>query len=190
MIEAIETEYKGYRFRSRLEARWAVFFDEMGMKWVYEPEGFKMSDGTLYLPDFYLPDAKEFFEVKGILSDKDIHKINQLMKETGVPVAVGFDGMEFVSPDNYGDFEIDSFKPSSCDFLVRCRRCGQLYFIGDIGSYSCTACDYYDGGHTFRLVGEGTREFDAYDVYSDDEDLFLKAIEKAKQARFEHGEKG
>jgi len=27
MIKAIETQYRGYRFRSRLEARWAVFFD-------------------------------------------------------------------------------------------------------------------------------------------------------------------
>ncbi|MCB6994492.1 hypothetical protein LI177_13475 [bacterium 210820-DFI.6.37] len=26
-LKAIQTEYKGYRFRSRLEARWAVFFD-------------------------------------------------------------------------------------------------------------------------------------------------------------------
>jgi hypothetical protein len=28
-IKAIETRYKGYRFRSRLEARWSVFFDAM-----------------------------------------------------------------------------------------------------------------------------------------------------------------
>lgn len=27
-IKAIDTIYKGYKFRSRLEARWAVFFDE------------------------------------------------------------------------------------------------------------------------------------------------------------------
>ena len=26
-IKPIETKYNGYRFRSRLEARWAVFFD-------------------------------------------------------------------------------------------------------------------------------------------------------------------
>jgi hypothetical protein len=26
-IQAIETVYRGHRFRSRLEARWAVFFD-------------------------------------------------------------------------------------------------------------------------------------------------------------------
>jgi hypothetical protein len=33
----------GYRFRSRLEARWAVFFDVAGIPWQYEPEGFDLS---------------------------------------------------------------------------------------------------------------------------------------------------
>lgn len=50
---AIETRYKGYRFRSRLEARWAVFFDTLGLKWEYEPEGFELPSGR-YLPDFHL----------------------------------------------------------------------------------------------------------------------------------------
>ena len=54
MIKAIETSYKGYRFRSRLEARWAVFFDALGVEWQYEPEGFELQDGTRYLPDFLL----------------------------------------------------------------------------------------------------------------------------------------
>lgn len=49
---AIETRYKGYRFRSRLEARWAVFFDALGIKWEYEPEGFELGGGVRYLPDF------------------------------------------------------------------------------------------------------------------------------------------
>lgn len=31
-IKPIETHYNGYRFRSRLEARWAVFFDALGIK--------------------------------------------------------------------------------------------------------------------------------------------------------------
>lgn len=53
MIKAIETRYKGYRFRSRLEARWAVFFDALGLDWEYEPEGYVLPDGTKYLPDFY-----------------------------------------------------------------------------------------------------------------------------------------
>lgn len=50
---AIETRYKGYRFRSRLEARWAVFFDALGLRWEYEPEGFELPSGR-YLPDFFV----------------------------------------------------------------------------------------------------------------------------------------
>ena len=62
-FKAIETVYNGYRFRSRLEARWAVFFDAAGIKYEYEPEGF--TDGDLfYLPDFYLPDHNTYVEVK------------------------------------------------------------------------------------------------------------------------------
>jgi hypothetical protein len=55
--KAIETRYKGCRFRSRLEARWAVFFDSIGVEWQYEPEGFEGFDGSKYLPDFYLPNT-------------------------------------------------------------------------------------------------------------------------------------
>lgn len=51
-LKAIETSYKGYRFRSRLEARWAVFFDVIGWLWEYEPEGFELEKGERYLPDF------------------------------------------------------------------------------------------------------------------------------------------
>ena len=63
-MKAIQTEYKGYLFRSRLEARWAVFFDACGIRWEYEPEGIVLSDGSFYLPDFYLPDFHCYFEVK------------------------------------------------------------------------------------------------------------------------------
>lgn len=52
MIKNIETEYNGYKFRSRLEARWAVFFDAAGIKYEYEPEGFDLGNGLRYLPDF------------------------------------------------------------------------------------------------------------------------------------------
>lgn len=62
-MKAIETRYKGYRFRSRLEARWAVFFDTLGIRWDYEPEGFETPFGP-YLPDFHLRDWGLFAEVK------------------------------------------------------------------------------------------------------------------------------
>lgn len=51
-LQLIETLYKGVRFRSRLEARWAVMFDLLGAKWLYEPEGFKLPLTGAYLPDF------------------------------------------------------------------------------------------------------------------------------------------
>ncbi len=63
-IKPIETHYKGYRFRSRLEARWATFFDALGLSWEYEKEGFDL-DGKYYLPDFWLPQARMWAEVKG-----------------------------------------------------------------------------------------------------------------------------
>jgi hypothetical protein len=86
MIKAIETVYKGYRFRSRLEARWAVFFDAMGIKWVYEKEGFQVDvqvDGCdhsyKYLPDFWLPESQTWVEVKGqidgLCSDEESEKM-------------------------------------------------------------------------------------------------------------------
>lgn len=93
-ITAIETEYLGYKFRSRLEARWAVFFTEAHIPFEYEPEGYEigmerhaegcriynrergqfldedyecMCDGgrTKYLPDFWLPETETWVEVKG-----------------------------------------------------------------------------------------------------------------------------
>lgn len=67
-IDAIETSYAGHRFRSRLEARWAVAFDRMGTSWVYEPQGYEIDvAGTKrnYLPDFWLPEAGVWCEVKG-----------------------------------------------------------------------------------------------------------------------------
>lgn len=63
LIKPIETIYNGYRFRSRLEARWAVFFDAAGIKYQYEPEGFDL-DAEYYLPDFYLPEFYLYIEIK------------------------------------------------------------------------------------------------------------------------------
>jgi hypothetical protein len=64
IIKAIETVYKGYRFRSRLEARWAVFFDALGITWEYEKEGYDLGELGWYLPDFWLPQWGCFAEVK------------------------------------------------------------------------------------------------------------------------------
>lgn len=69
-IRAIETRYAGHKFRSRLEARWAVFFDALKLPWQYEPQGYAVTDpwdaeSRAYLPDFYLPTLDVWVEVKG-----------------------------------------------------------------------------------------------------------------------------
>ncbi len=46
-MNAIPTKYAGVQFRSRLEARWAAFFDLLGWRWEYEP-----IDLAGYIPDF------------------------------------------------------------------------------------------------------------------------------------------
>lgn len=85
-IKPIETRYKGYRFRSRTEARWAVFFDALGAEWEYEPEGFTLPNGKGYLPDFRIKCwgmrggiRKEpfylYIEVKGEMTEEDAEKI-------------------------------------------------------------------------------------------------------------------
>ena len=84
-LKPIQTEYNGYLFRSRLEARWAVFFDACGVDYEYEPEGYKLDNGLLYLPDFLLHgvDGRDggdlFVEVKGKMTDRDAQKINSFV---------------------------------------------------------------------------------------------------------------
>ena len=91
----IETHYNGYKFRSRLEARWAVFFDAAGIEYQYEPEGFErqscLSDEKIfYLPDFYFPKFKTYAEVKGSdeALEQDQYKIAEMVDWDG-PMAGG-----------------------------------------------------------------------------------------------------
>jgi len=77
-IKSIDTIYKGYNFRSRTEARWAIFFDACGYKWHYEFEGFKLPSGA-YLPDFYFPEFNTYAEVKGkCFTEEEINKCKEL----------------------------------------------------------------------------------------------------------------
>lgn len=76
-IKPIETKYNGFRFRSRLEARWAIFFDMIGLKYEYEVEGFEMN-GIRYLPDFYIPSLDRWFEIKAKpLSEYEMKKCEE-----------------------------------------------------------------------------------------------------------------
>jgi hypothetical protein len=81
-ITVIPTWYSGVLFRSRLEARWAIFFDQLRIDWEYEPEAYRLSDGRSYLPDFRLPkfNGGIFAEVKP--DDDDFDKALRFANDT------------------------------------------------------------------------------------------------------------
>ena len=61
-IPGIPTQYRGRQYRSRLEARWACFFDLLGWRYEYEPCDFEG-----WIPDFVLCEAfTVFVEVKPV----------------------------------------------------------------------------------------------------------------------------
>lgn len=94
-MRAIETRYRGFRFRSRLEARWAVFMDALQVDFEYEREAYEM-DGMFYLPDFWLPQMRCFLEIKPEeATQEEIEKAARLSAHTKRDVYI-FEG----SPEN------------------------------------------------------------------------------------------
>jgi hypothetical protein len=88
-MKSIQTQYRDYLFRSRLEARYAVFLDFCHEKWDYEAEGYDLDDGDRYLPDFWLPRLKCFLEVKAQYPNKrEIRVCRKLQFHTGNSVAI------------------------------------------------------------------------------------------------------
>jgi hypothetical protein len=181
-IKPIETEYKGYKFRSRLEARWAVFFDAMNVNWYYEPEGFHLPNGLDYLPDFYLPDHDIWVEVKGVFTDEDADKVNT-----------------FYSADTenqmlHNIIVVGEFPPEVDDVVQWAYdKCGGkgIYMNGFLDfpylPCVCPTC----GKFGFEFDGRGARicRHDDNDKgYSADHPSIKIAYGMARQARFEHGE--
>jgi len=62
------TEYRGIKFRSYLESRFAWHLDSIGEEWLYEPRRF-----SGYLPDFEIVSAAHptFMEVKPTRAEVD-----------------------------------------------------------------------------------------------------------------------
>ena len=84
--KAIEVKWHGCRFRSKLEAQWAIVFECIGLEWAYEPMGYKLGNGLWYMPDFLVAglvgvgDGWTFVEVKGKMRDIDRSKIDEFSK--------------------------------------------------------------------------------------------------------------
>lgn len=140
-MQAIETKYDGFHFRSRLEARWAVFFNTLGVQFEYEAEGFQ--DGaTRYLPDFWLPVQKCWIEIKGPeLSEDHFKKAIVAAKSTGRFVFLFRDcwGIECKNLEvtNTGNYVSPSGDRDGCQSFGICPQCDAVC-IGHFGSHRIT----------------------------------------------------
>jgi len=150
-IKSIPSYYRGIKFRSQLEANYAVFFDEYGIEWEYEVEGYDL-DGLWYLPDFWLPEIKTFFEVKGIL--KNIEKPKRLAEALKVDDEF-FPKILVIIGDNHGRV-FSPLSPDSPISMAKCANCGKYWFYFEEGSWECRACGEHQGDHHLRNVYTGT----------------------------------
>ena len=86
-------EYQGYQMRSHSETRWAGMMDALRISWIYEPALVKTRHG-MYLPDFYLPYAGIYLEVKGPRPNEiEIEKARDLQSATGIRVVFAYGDM-------------------------------------------------------------------------------------------------
>lgn len=149
-IDAIKTIYDGITYRSRTEARWAVFFKELSLDFKYEQERIEFEDGTTYLPDFYIEDFDCYFEVKGNddnLVIEEAKKAKQLSL-TGKKVLLAIGAPSPVTPNilylNRTDgLEIEQIleDPDYRGRIMEDRRDKEVYWFSseqkDTGSFSC-----------------------------------------------------
>jgi len=198
-MQPINTQYKGYLFRSRLEARWAKFFDAMGYEWEYEPEGFDMGYGDLYLPDFKLAlknGDTQWVEIKPkcVTSDAKFDRFDANLSNRGdlphtYAKLVSSDPMWFFFENNENAYICPLcrgfntwFYSDGCDgdhWMFECNPC-------DFNTPSCADFIYDVTRDTMHLKGIN---YFSKTYYARHLDRIKRAATAARSARFEQGAK-
>ncbi len=77
-------DFDGEYYDSQTEAAWASYLRSHEVVFMHEPETYRLPDGQIYTPDFYLSEADAFIEVKnGNADNLAAYKISQLTYATG-----------------------------------------------------------------------------------------------------------
>lgn len=182
MIKAIETIYNNHRFRSRLEARWAVCMDALETEYRYEMEGFVVN-GEKYLPDFFLPGPGEM----------------RTNKETGERYAAQYTHWEEGIPQIAGNWvEIKPVRPTEREVrrlfgLAKNTKHHAYFFVGNPFpgefEYAWLNCNFHaSDGIEFKPFNENLSwDVPIWPFWAEADDM-LAAFTMARQARFEHGQ--
>lgn len=156
-IRAIETQYHSVTFRSRLEAKWAAFFDLLNWPWQYEP-----IDLSGYIPDFILvfSNAPVLVEVKPELYLQHLSQYCDKIERSGWSGESLIVGTGIFSNDcgasTLGLLDERGTgvggQPSGSHWwgngiFHRCLHCGSYSFHHQEASYFCRAKGCYDGDH-------------------------------------------
>lgn len=148
----IRTTYHGTNFRSRLEARWAAFFDVIEWPWIYEPV-----DAEGYIPDFLVTGPASFLVEVGpceFLSDFSAKAEKSLTAFTAAESQARPTLIVGLAPDLPGDgvsttvgylTNDDWGSGTSVAGWARCGDCGRLGIFHPIGSYMLRPCGHWDG---------------------------------------------
>jgi hypothetical protein len=169
-IKAIETNVCGVYYRSRLEARWRIWFDSMGIPVNYEQVGFDVC-GTRYLPDFEVPEWGWHIEIKpDHITRMEAARIGRLFDTWGAHTEGALAVIRGVPA--YGQYTMRlSDDPTGSSFVFAvCRRCDGMGYVSEdgwglAGSHSC-------GDHERRPMDKHPR--------------ILSAYEQAMKAKFDH----
>lgn len=84
-LDAIPVRYAGVSLRSTTEGRWAVFLDQIGVTWEYEPGAVNVAGRNRYV-DFWLPGLGCYLEVKPEHTPLDEAFALALSEQRGSPV--------------------------------------------------------------------------------------------------------
>jgi hypothetical protein len=170
-MKAINTRYKGYKFRSRLEARWAVFFDTLGIEWDYEVEGFVLSNGNCYLPDFFLPtfNGGMYVEVKPKeLTKEERDNCLELCNGSGYNVWLAVGKPDLVCYEVFYHHNGDVIEGDGIPCADQAEFENRMFAMSAYGEVGKPINRQYR-----KLMGQ----------------KLITAIKAAKEARFEYGEK-
>lgn len=168
-IKAIPTDYRGVHFRSRLEAKWAAFFDLVGWRWEYEPIDL---DG--YIPDFILPFYEPMLvEVKPEVMERDLGKHAARISKSGWKSEALILGAAIFEESSWGQIGLSGERGPNGELwfaeaiLHKCRNCNLTSFYNLTYTFTCRAKGCYDGDHYLdmydydyvrRLFAEASRQ--------------------------------